>query len=515
MKKIFTFLFALIIGAGTMFADLREGVLPGEFHVSPTKKVHFSSGNFQSCRNGNRLAEHQYDFVGASNKKISSSWSYNGYFDLFGWGKVYYTYTTDSSAYATYTEWGEYPLSNADNDAQWRTLTIDEWKYLLCSSPAHIGFGTVAEKKGLILLPGGVLPDVEAAGLSFVSIKKEDQWETIVDNGIIGIKSKSTYFSDNTIDATLWENLEKLGAVFLPAAYYRTTSSASATEVDAVLYTGEGCGYYWSSSPVEGTIQTAGFVSFGVAQYPAGESHVYTYETADANKKRYTGMSVRLVTENGEYNPVMELDPIKFDMDGDAEITFNYSGPSSSSVLQTLQEDDYYDDNNSCLALCTPLQDSHVATLMDEVQQAISDFTSKFSGISFFLPAGKGELKMDICTYGLQLSVHIGNAIAHLTQNERGESVLQYDIPEPTLVCMHAIEIELGNVAGRHARKQVNDEKKRVELYSMKIEHETSSSTGISSVQSDNMLCTKVLRDGQLFILRGGKTFTLQGQEVR
>ena len=60
---------------------------------------------------------------------------------------------------------------------------------------------------------------------------------------------------------------------------------------------------------------------------------------------------------------------------------------------------------------------------------------------------------MDICTYGLQLSVHIGNAIAHLTQNERGESVLQYDIPEPTLVCMHAIEIELGNVAGRHARK--------------------------------------------------------------
>ena len=111
--------------------------------------------------------------------------------------------------------------------------------------------------------------------------------------------------------------------------------------------------------------------------------------------------------------------------------------------------------------------------------------------------------------------MHIGNAIAHLTQNERGESVLQYDIPEPTLVCMHAIEIELGNVAGRHARKQVNDEKKRVELYSMKIEHETSSPTGISSTQSDNMLCTKVLRDGQLFILRGGKTFTLQGQEVR
>ncbi len=513
MKKIFTFLFALIIGAGTMFADLREGVLPGEFHVSPTKKVHFSSGNFQSCRNGNRLAEHQYDFVGASNKKISSSWSYNGYFDLFGWGKVYYTYTTDPTAYAEYTEWGEYPLSNADNDAQWRTLTTDEWEFLLFSSPAQIGFGTVAEKKGLILLPGGVLPDVEAAGLTFVSMKKEGQWETVIEQGILGFKSQNTYFTDNVYDATQWEVMEQIGAVFLPAAYYRTTSSSSSTDVDAVLSEGNGCGYYWTSTPVDGQTEQAYYIQFSVAQYPAGEARVY--RNYDISKKRYTGMSVRLVTENGEYNPVMELDPIKFDTDGDAEITFNYSGPSSSSVLQTTQEDDYYDDNNSCLALCTPLEDSYVTTLMGEVQQAISDFTSKFSGISFFLPAGKGELKMDICTYGLQLSVHIGNAIAHLTQNERGESVLQYDIPEPTLVCMHAIEIELGNVAGRHARKQVSDEKKRVELYSMKIEHETGSSTGISSVQSDNMLCTKVLRDGQMFILRDGKTFTLQGQEVR
>ena len=286
------------------FADWRKGVLPGEFYVSATKKVHFSSGNFQSCRNGNHLAEHQYDFIGASNRKISNSLTYSGYFDLFGWGQSYRTYTTELSAYATFTEWGDYPLSNADNDANWRTLTKDEWEYLLFSSPAQVGFGTVAGKKGLILLPGGIMPDVEKAGLTFVSNKKEDQWTTVVEKGIYGIQSQNTYFTDNEYNVEQWEVLEKLGAVFLPAAYYRTTSSASATEVDAVLSEGVGCGYYWSSMPVQDQSECAYYVTFGVAQYPAGQAHVY--RNCDISDKRYTGMSVRLVTENGEYNPVIE-----------------------------------------------------------------------------------------------------------------------------------------------------------------------------------------------------------------
>mgnify|MGYP002623619281 CR=1 FL=1 len=39
--------------------------------------------------------------------------------------------------------------------------------------------------------------------------------------------------------------------------------------------------------------------------------------------------------------------------------------------------------------------------------------------------------------------------------------------------------------------------------------------TGINDVQSDNVQCTKILRNGQIFILRSGKVYTLQGQEVR
>ena len=38
---------------------------------------------------------------------------------------------------------------------------------------------------------------------------------------------------------------------------------------------------------------------------------------------------------------------------------------------------------------------------------------------------------------------------------------------------------------------------------------------GIEDVLSDQVQCTKVVRNGQIFILRGDKTYTLQGQEVK
>ena len=38
---------------------------------------------------------------------------------------------------------------------------------------------------------------------------------------------------------------------------------------------------------------------------------------------------------------------------------------------------------------------------------------------------------------------------------------------------------------------------------------------GIEDVQSDEVQSTKVVKDGQVLILRNGKTYTIQGQEVK
>ena len=43
----------------------------------------------------------------------------------------------------------------------------------------------------------------------------------------------------------------------------------------------------------------------------------------------------------------------------------------------------------------------------------------------------------------------------------------------------------------------------------------TGESQGFENVQGNNVQCTKIVRDGQIYILRGNKTYTLQGQEVK
>ena len=43
----------------------------------------------------------------------------------------------------------------------------------------------------------------------------------------------------------------------------------------------------------------------------------------------------------------------------------------------------------------------------------------------------------------------------------------------------------------------------------------TGDAQGFEDVQGNNVQCTKLLRDGQIFILRGEKVYTLQGQEVK
>ena len=52
-------------------------------------------------------------------------------------------------------------------------------------------------------------------------------------------------------------------------------------------------------------------------------------------------------------------------------------------------------------------------------------------------------------------------------------------------------------------------------LLNQSVNFSTGSSQGIDDVQGDNAQCTKLLRNGQIFILRGDKTYSITGQEVK
>jgi hypothetical protein len=227
--------------------NIPSGAINGKFTINANgDQVYFSQGNlqYQASTNTWRFATNQYEYVGSDNSNISQT--YSGWIDLFGWGTSGYNHGAncyqpwsisqtyrDYYAYGSYqynlydqtgqADWGYNPISNGGNNTdQWRTLTREEWTYLLntrnTTSGGRYAKAEVAGICGVILLP--------------------DDWSTSYYT-LNSTNSSSSSFESNVISAAQWSSLEQHGAIFLPAAGSRNGTS--------VLYGGSS-GYYWSSS---------------------------------------------------------------------------------------------------------------------------------------------------------------------------------------------------------------------------------------------------------------------------
>ena len=258
MKKLFSLclicLMALLF-AGCEQNDPTFGNYKAKaFSVSSSKQVIFSPGNLQyhPAKNIWRFAENQTDYIGDANANISST--YNGWLDLFVWS----TSTTDYDG--SFVDWGTNKIGS-DAPNTWRTLTYDEWKYLLNTRPNASSLKGVAQVNGvngLILLPDSwTCP----SGITFKS-------------GFHSRYDVQYYAAYQTFSADQWAALEAAGAVFLPAAGYRYGS-----DVRVVQYSG----FSWSATEYgSGTANCLGFAS--------GEASMVNY---DHNH----GFSVRLVKD--------------------------------------------------------------------------------------------------------------------------------------------------------------------------------------------------------------------------
>ncbi len=204
------------------------------FSVSQTKYITFSPGNLQyhPANNEWRFAPSQLDYIGDANSNCSST--YNGWLDLFGWSTSATNFgvstSEDDKDYSgSFVDWGTNTIGN-DAPNTWRTLTEDEWEYLLNTRPNASSLKGVAQVNGvngLILLPDNwVCP----AGVTFKS-------------GFHSSDGADYYAAYQTFTDDQWSKLEAAGAVFLPAAGYRVGSNVndlqsrgryrSATEYDS------------------------------------------------------------------------------------------------------------------------------------------------------------------------------------------------------------------------------------------------------------------------------------------
>ena len=236
----------------------------GVFSVSFDKQVTFSKGNLQYTQSTNTwsFAENQYDYIGTDNVTGGSvstdvTWgnSKSGTaladkIDLFGWSTsaTHFGVSTSEDRYdysGSLVDWGRNKIGN-DAPKRWRTLSVDEWKYLRyhrTNADDLVGVAQVNGVNGLVLLPDNwTCP----ASVTFKS-------------GFYSNDGVDYYAACQTFTAEQWSKLESAGAVFLPAAGYRYGSNVSYVQSDGRYWSATGYG----SDDAEGLYFDSNWVQMG------------------------------------------------------------------------------------------------------------------------------------------------------------------------------------------------------------------------------------------------------------
>ena len=250
--------FVYTLGTDRQSPFTATGTTKTLFNTSPSTQVRFSASNLRARRHMEgswtiewMIGNPQYSVIGSGNTGIGGD---EIWFDLFGYGtsgynagqaayRVYSSSTTTGDYYnafiaGTNSDWGQYIHNHTTykikygsvdvSSENWRTLTSDEWSYLISSRTNKSGLATVSGKPGLVLIPDYVPEEINGSGNGYVFIVPE---------GLSFSHTFSNFTTDN-YSAEDWDKMEAAGAVFIPTTGYR----------DGTSYNGNFDGYYWSSS---------------------------------------------------------------------------------------------------------------------------------------------------------------------------------------------------------------------------------------------------------------------------
>ena len=264
------------------------------FSVSDTKKVFFSKGNLQyylGTAYDWRFAPEQYMVCGEDNKNRETD---DNWIDLFGYGTSgvsyssgdlypsnlslnagdYYPFAIEGTDY----DWGVYitkrnklsldaTTSGVQGTGQWRTLTTDEWRYLIYNRSLNsAAFATIEGQQGLLILPDGFQP----TKVTLQYLKTDEGYR-------IG--------PFNNLSLDQWRYLEKAGTVFLPVTGCR--------QGKAILLPTEG--YYWTSTAKDDYLSNDKAEVFQFIQDSKNADHYII--VSGASMARTMGCAVRLVQD--------------------------------------------------------------------------------------------------------------------------------------------------------------------------------------------------------------------------
>ena len=229
----------------------------------------FSKGNlqYQASSSTWRFAENQWDYVGthpegqtgqgtidgSDNAKILDE-GYTGWMDLFGWG----TWGSNGNPLNISTDLEDYTWSEFTNtldNHNWRTLSLNEWDYLLKERAvndvpiARYAKAMVNNVAGLIVFSDNYSQPLEVTPPANINVG-------------------DALYTGNNYSADEWNILADYGAVFLPAAGNRTVTTETTTEGEppttitttTINVNDAGSkGYYWTS-----TISFHNYIGFDI-----------------------------------------------------------------------------------------------------------------------------------------------------------------------------------------------------------------------------------------------------------
>ncbi len=228
-------------------ASPRVTVSAPAFSVNAGNQVYFSQGNLQYNKATSTWSfmEHQWSTVETHDQDVGADYAAQDIVSLFGWGTSGHNYgPANYQPYSTSIEgsygpgssvlsptgqsdWGCNAIANGGNAANsgWFTLSKMQWEYLLSSGDQDNDarrdrwtLATVNNVPGLLLLPDDQPP--------FTSPDR-------------------TQYTTYTYTLDTWQDMEALGAVFLPAAGTRSGTTVTRTPESAPST-------YWTSEPVSG-----------------------------------------------------------------------------------------------------------------------------------------------------------------------------------------------------------------------------------------------------------------------
>ena len=278
-----------------------------KFTVAPGKQVRFSKGNLQCTKTGSTWADgyswsfmdHQYSTVEIFGQNVGTNNANISTISLFGWGTSGYhnagdEYNTQYFPYATSTstvnftnnkygygpsinqtdgdlkgtsanyDWGVFNSNGLDGDS-WRVCSIAEWDSLFTERLVlnQSGIGNIRYTKAYLMssVQGVILfPD---SYLHPCGVPKPE-----------GVNNASASWNQNKYTEEQWAQMEKSGAVFLPAAGFR-----NGTTISNVM------GSYWSGG--HKNAQDSYRLLFNASSLSSSNSYI----------DRYYGCSVRLVQD--------------------------------------------------------------------------------------------------------------------------------------------------------------------------------------------------------------------------